>query len=435
MADVETGDVWGVATSAAAEARPLFSPDGQSIAYTASDEPVTWAFTSHVYVLPAEGGEPRRIAATFDEQPNLIGWSADSQVLYFTETHGTVSRLSALPIDGGEPRAMSEGGPDVFSATLNHSRTTFGFSGQSADVPPEAFVSAVDEWSPTRVSAANADIPPHPIPRTEEVRWTAPDGLEIEGLVTYPVGYEPGQQVPLLVIAHGGPTGVMTRTFVANLGVYPVATYAAEGFAVFRPNFRGSSGYGREFRYANYDDWGVGDYEDIMSGVDHLVEEGVADPDRLGFMGWSYGGYMTSQVITKTDRFRAASVGAAVTNLMSFTGTADVPGFIPDYFDGEFWEDLDPYAQHSAMFNVQGVTTPTLIQHGERDARVPLSQGQELYNALVRQDVTAQMVVYPRQPHGLQEPRLLIDAGQRNLEWFRTHVLGRAATQTDQPDT
>ena len=228
--------------------------------------------------------------------------------------------------------------------------------------------------------------------------------------------------MPLVVIVHGGPTGVFTQSFIGSRGAYPIAAFAEAGLAVLRVNPRGSSGYGKDFRYANYDDWGFGDYNDIMSGVDHVIAMGVADADRLGIMGWSYGGYMTSWVITQTDRFKAASVGAGVTNLMSFTGTADIPGFIPDYFQDEFWDDLEPYRKHSAMFNVAGVTTPTLIQHGENDARVPVSQGYELYNALKRQGVETQMVVYPRQPHGIREPRLQLDAMKRNLEWFTTRL-------------
>jgi dipeptidyl aminopeptidase/acylaminoacyl peptidase len=188
---------------------------------------------------------------------------------------------------------------------------------------------------------------------------------------------------------------------------------------------RGSSGYGRAFRYANYGDWGGGDYQDIMSGVDAMIDRGIVDPDRLGVMGWSYGGYMTSWVITQTDRFRAASVGAGLPNLMSFAGTADVPGFIPDYFGGEYWDVLDKWQARSAMFNIKGVTTPTLIQHGERDDRVPISQAYELYNALGRQGVETKMVVYPRQPHGIREPKLQLDAMQRNVEWFNRWVKPR----------
>ena len=161
-----------------------------------------------------------------------------------------------------------------------------------------------------------------------------------------------------------------------------------------------------------------------MSGVDHVLALGLADPNRLGVMGWSYGGFMTSWVITQTRRFRAASVGAGVTDLVSFTGTSDIPGFLPDYFGGEFWDKdrLEAYRAHSPMSHVKGVTTPTLIQHGERDERVPLSQGQELYNALKRQGCTTKMVIYPRTPHNLEEPRLILDSMNRNLEWFDRYV-------------
>jgi dipeptidyl aminopeptidase/acylaminoacyl peptidase len=157
--------------------------------------------------------------------------------------------------------------------------------------------------------------------------------------------------------------------------------------------------------------------------VDHLIERGISDPERLGIMGWSYGGYMTSWTITQTSRFKAASVGAGVTNLMSFNGTTDIPGFLPDYFEAEFWDDPTVYQEHSAMFQVKGVTMPTLIQHGEEDKRVPLSQGKELYNALKRQGVEVEMVIYPRQEHGPSEPRLIMDVMQRNLDWFDRWIM------------
>src|SRR5205085_7073579 len=177
-------------------------------------------------------------------------------------------------------------------------------------------------------------------------------------------------------------------------------------------------------RYAHYGACGGGVFQDVMAGVDHVIKMCLADPDRLGIMGWSYGGYMTSWTITQTKRFKAASVGAGVTNLVSFTGTADIPSFLPDYFAGEFWDNPDTYRKHSPMFHVKGVRTPTLIQHGERDERVPLSQGQELYNALKRQGCVTQMVIYPRSPHAIEEPRLLLDCMKRNLEWFDRYVRG-----------
>jgi dipeptidyl aminopeptidase/acylaminoacyl peptidase len=309
---------------------------------------------------------------------------------------------------------------------LNHSRSMIGFSAQRSDRSSEAYASQLGNFSPVQVSRVNSDLPDLPLGRTEVIRWKSVDGLEIEGLLTYPVGYERGKKYPLLLIIHGGPAGVFTQTFIGNRSPYPIAIFAARGYAVLRPNVRGSSGYGKEFRYANYGDWGGKDYQDLMKGVDQVIQMGVADPERLGVMGWSYGGFMTSWVITQTKRFKAASVGAGVTNLMSFTGTADIPGFIPDYFGAEFWENLEPYRSHSAMFHVKGVSTPTFIQHGERDERVPISQGYELYNALKRQGVTVKMVVYPRTPHGIREPKLLLDAMRRNLEWFDQYVRGVA---------
>jgi dipeptidyl aminopeptidase/acylaminoacyl peptidase len=288
-------------------------------------------------------------------------------------------------------------------------------------------VSGLDRWAPVQISHTQ-DLPAQSLGKSEVVSWRSADGQTIEGLLTYPVGYAPGTRVPLLVVVHGGPTGVFLRSFTGTPSPYPVAIFAERGYAVLRANVRGSSGYGRDFRYANYGDWGGGDYRDILAGVDALVAKGLADPERLGIMGWSYGGYMTSWVITQTRRFKAASVGAGVTNLMSFTGTADIPSFIPDYFGGDFWDVFDRWRTHSAMFNVRGVSTPTLILHGEQDLRVPISQGYELYNALKRQGVATKMVVYPRQPHGIQEPKLMLDAMNRNLEWFDHWLLGRPAS-------
>jgi dipeptidyl aminopeptidase/acylaminoacyl peptidase len=226
-------------------------------------------------------------------------------------------------------------------------------------------------------------------------------------------------------VIHGGPTGVFTQAFlVSNRSPYPLEVFTARGYAILRVNPRGSSGYGQKFRFANMKDWGGADYKDLITGVDHVIEMGVADPERLGVMGWSYGGYMTSWIVTQTHRFKAASVGAGVTNLMSFIGTADIPSFIPDYFGGQPWENLDLYRSHSAMFNVKGVVTPTLIQHGEADERVPISQGYEFYNALKVQNVPTRMIVLPRMPHGPNEPKMVLKAKQTNLEWFEKYLGG-----------
>jgi dipeptidyl aminopeptidase/acylaminoacyl peptidase len=420
--DVATGTVKPLVKSGAAESQPHYSPDGRTIAFVASDSPATWAGESSVHVVPATGGEPRKLAATFDSKPAIVGWSADGKRIYFQETRGTVSRLSALPVDGGAAADLGSGERHDQFTRLNAPRTMVGYVSQNSDHAPEAFVTTLDSFTATQVSRVNADAPSHPIGRTEVIRWKSTEGLEIEGLLTYPVGYEKGRRYPLILNIHGGPAGVFVQSYLAARGIYPLAAFSAQGYAVLRPNPRGSSGYGKAFRHANRKDWGGGDYRDLMAGVDDVVARGIADPDRLGVMGWSYGGFMTSWTITQTKRFKAASVGAGVTNLMSFNGTADIPSFVPDYFGAESWDNLELYRAHSAMFQVKGVTTPTLILHGEADVRVPVSQGYEFYNALKRQKVPVKMVTYPRQPHGPNEPKFVLDIGQRLLEWFNGYL-------------
>lgn len=426
--DLVTGKITPIAGTAAAESGPHYSPDGRFLAFTASDDPPTWAFSGSVKVMERNGGNLRTLASTYDQQPGIVGWSRDGSRIFISETHGTVNAITALPLDGGSEQPVSSAEVMVNSPNLNRTRTHFGFSSQDFDRPPEAYATSVAHFDAHPVSQVQ-ELPAIPIGRNEVIQWNSPDGRQIEGVLTYPVGYRSGSRVPLLLVVHGGPTGVFTRSFLGNSGSYPLAAFASNGYALLRVNPRGSSGYGKEFRYANYQDWGGGDYQDLMAGVDHVVEMGVADADRLGVMGWSYGGYMTSWIITQTHRFQAASVGAGVTNLMSFTGVSDVPGFVPDYFHGEYWETFDSWRSHSAMFQVGGVKTPTLIQHGGQDQRVPISQSYEFRNALLQQGVPVKMVVYPRQPHGIQEPKLLLDAMHRNLDWFNQWILKKPANR------
>ncbi len=428
--DVASGEVKTLAATTAAEGSPAYSPDGKWIAFTISDDPPRWAGYQRLALIPAGGGTPKLLPETFDAQPAVIDWSGDGKQIYFVETRGTVSRVAALDVATGTVREINNGNEVLGNFSMNRNGTVLSFTMQSSETAPEAFVSSMNSFAPVQISRANADLPKLPVGKTEVLRWKSSDGLEVEGLLTYPVGYKAGTRVPLLLVIHGGPAGVFTQSYLAGRGPYPLATFASRGFAVLRVNPRGSSGYGQKFRYANIKDWGGGDYNDLLTGVDRVVQMGVADPERLGVMGWSYGGFMTSWTITQTHRFKAASVGAAVTNLMSFIGTADIPSFIPDYFGAQPWENLEVYRTHSAMFNAKGVKTPTLIQHGEADERVPISQGYEFYNALKVQNVPVRMIVLPRMPHGPNEPKMVLKAKQTNLEWFEKYLSGTGNAKT-----
>jgi dipeptidyl aminopeptidase/acylaminoacyl peptidase len=424
---VADGSLRSLSATAAAETDPFYSPDGRWIAFTKGAEPTRWARHDRLHVVAASGGTPRALAETPDGSPGLIGWSGDGRRIVAMETERVTGRLYAVPVDGGAPVTLDAGGQSIASATLNRAGTTLGLATADVDRAPEPFAAPLaDRLALTRLATVQPALPAMP-GRTEVISWKSKDGREIDGLLTYPAAYKSGTRVPLVLNIHGGPAGVFSRSFIGGASPYPLAAFAARGYAILRVNPRGSSGYGVAFRQANLSDWGGGDYQDLMSGVDHVITMGVADGDRLGVMGWSYGGFMTSWVITQTTRFKAASAGAAVTHLTSFTGTTDIPSFIPDYFNGEFWDRGDAWRQHSPLMHVKAVKTPTLIQSGEADDRVPISQSYELYNALKRLGVTTKFTVYPRQPHGFVEPKMTLDAARANLEWFDRFVKGASA--------
>ncbi len=421
--EVATSRITPVAATEASEDNPNYSPDGKWLAISTSDGPPRWAQSDRIVLHPTAGGTPKPLSVTFDAGPGIAGWSPDGKYIRFAEPKGTVSSFYAFDVAANNIAEIDTGvGPGVAGGfSFSEDGKVGAFVWQSTQTPPELFV-----WSfgnrPVQISKANEEYRKMTVEKTEVVKWKSKDGREIEGLLTYPVGYTAGTKVPLILNVHGGPAGVFQQSYIGGRGVYPLATFASKGYAILRPNPRGSSGYGTEFRRANIKDWGGMDYEDLMTGVDHVIAMGVADANRLGVMGWSYGGYMTSTIITKTKRFKAASAGAPVTNLMSFNGTADIPSFVPDYFGGDFWNDPAIYSKHSAMFNIKNAVTPTLVQHGEADIRVPIEQGYQLYMALKRQNVPTRMLILPRQPHGPNEPKMQIAAMQANLDWFEKYL-------------
>ncbi|HEU5086940.1 MAG TPA: S9 family peptidase [Roseiflexaceae bacterium] len=414
-----------IATLASWGPKPFVSPDGAWIACVASEGPPRWAFDWRVVVYPIVGGEGRRLHDTPDSQQAIVGWSPDSRQVYVWENSGVAAQLYALALDGAAPQPLRA--PAFFSQVNMNAGGKAVFVAEDFDQPNALHVADLVAGSEAAVLAAPAlpaGWPAAALPRAEVLRWKSADGTEIEGIVTYPLGNQAGP-APLVVIVHGGPTGVFQRSYLGTyIGYGHLCGLAERGYATLRVNPRGSSGYGRAFRFANDQDWGGGDYADIMAGVDTLIERGIADGDRLGIMGWSYGGFMTSWAITQTQRFKAACVGAAVTSLASFNGTADIPSFVPDYFGGEFWDDDTLYRKHSPVYQADRVITPALVQHGQDDIRVPLSQGREFYNALKRRGVPTELVIYPRQGHAFNEPRLIIDVRKRSLAWFDRYMLG-----------
>ena len=419
----DSGAIVPLVRTGGVEGSPIFSPDGRRITYTSTGEQPEPIGMRDIYIMDADGGNSIKLGHTPDRNASLLGWSADGNEVLFTEALG-VSRaiLSISARDANqEVKTLTPLDGTLGSADYDPASGQLAYTYQTPDWPAEVFVQETNGM-PKKVSAVNSGIELPNMGKTEVIRWKSYDGLEIEGLLTYPVNYQPGQKVPLILQIHGGPAGVFTKTFTGNPSIYMTQYFAEQGYAVLKPNPRGSSGYGKEFRYANFKDWGYGDYEDLMSGVDKTIEMGLADEDKLTAMGWSYGGYMTSFLVTRTDRFKAASMGAGLPNMVSMVTTTDIPDYIVGHFGGEFWDDYETYEKHSAMYRIKHVVTPTQVIHGANDLRVPFTQGQEFYVALQRRGVPTEMLVLPRTPHGPREPKLLMEVSPRILGWFKKYL-------------
>ncbi len=406
-----------------ADSSPRWSPDGKWIAFISNDGKRDWTGNRYLCLTDPEGKSVINLTKSFDEEVVNLVWSLDSSALYFSAAQGVSQPIFRIEAKGGTPAKLTTGDDVYTSLSLSTKSRMFAFIRQSASQLPQVFVADPDVTQLNQVTDLNPQIKSMALGPSEVIKWKSKDGkFSLEGLLVKPLGFSAGKRYPLLLVVHGGPAGVFSNTFSARRGAYPIQVFAAEGYAVFMPNPRGSGAYGEAFRKANIKDWGIGDYQDIMAGVDYVIAQGIADPDRLGIMGWSYGGYMTSWVITQTNRFKAASVGAGVTNAYSFYGQTDIPDFMVAYYGAMPWDDPQEYIRHSAMFHASQIKTPTLIQHGREDRRVPLPQGQELYLALRGLNVPTEFVVYPRQGHGLTEPKLVRDAMKRNLDWFRKWI-------------
>ena len=411
------------------ESSPRVSPDGATVAFRSTGDRPEPVGLGDVYTVPVTGGPATRLAETPDRSPGILGWSRDGSLVYVAEAHRTSRRVFALPTDGSAPTALTPG-PGVFrSAAVAAEADVMAFTHETPDTPWDLFAADLAAgggpsaaFEPRRLTDLHAEVPRPAMGETSVLTWDAEDGLEIEGLLTLPPNHEAGNRVPLILNVHGGPAGVYSETFTGAPSIYMLQYFAAEGFATLRPNPRGSTGYGKEFRFANVKDWGFGDMDDLMAGVDLLIERGIADPSRLFIMGWSYGGYMTSFAVTRTDRFVAASMGAGLPNLISMVTTTDIQDYLAAHLGGDFWDDYEIYEAHSAIYRIGEVTTPTQVIHGAEDLRVPFTQGQEFYRALDRRGVPTEMVVYPRTPHGPREPKFLMDVSERILAWFREHT-------------
>jgi dipeptidyl aminopeptidase/acylaminoacyl peptidase len=357
----------------------------------------------------------------------------DGASLWFTAADRTYQSVFTYDVAA---RRYSQRTKDVLVTGVSMSRdgSRIAMTLDTPDLPAEVYVAGALDAAAQRLTTTNGWLSEVALGRSEVITWKSRDGNSVEGVLLYPVGYTAGTKVPLVVSAHGGPTGAHTNGFKGGTG--PSQTWASRGWAVLYPNPRGSTGYGAQFMRANIGDWGGGDYRDIMAGVDEVIKRGIADPDRMAFEGWSYGGYLTSWVVSQTGRFKAAMMGAGLPSLLSMAGTTDIPGYISTFFNGGPQYDgslvnknIRFYLERSAISYSDKVTTPLLILHGANDERVPIGQPMEFYRALKDRGKTTELVFYPREGHGLSEYYHQLDRMQREYEWMARYTLGNRVLQ------
>ena len=417
------GEPRQLTTNPGADRSPAWSPDGRWIAHVSTLKPeLIWYATDHLAVIPADGGEAQVLSSALDRSVRSPSFTLDSKAIRFLLEDSGNQHLASIPVGGGAVTRVVAGDRDVRS---HHAAS----SGQTALLvshpqrPPEVFTADLRQLSRTN-DALFSEIT---LGEVENIHFKSKDGTEVEGFVTKPPDFVAGRRYPTILWIHGGPVSQYSTRFNAQWHVF-----AGAGYVVVSANPRGSSGYGEAFSHAIWADWGNKDYEDVMAAVDHVVELGYSDPERLGVGGWSYGGILTNYVITKTGRFKAATSGASETNYLSAYGT--------DHYQLQWelelglpWENAELYNKISPITHVANIVTPTLVLCGEVDWNVPLNQSEQLYQSLKRRGVDTKLIIYPGQSHGIRVPSYQKDRYERYLAWFNRLLRGMEETPKPTP--
>lgn len=445
--DFERGEVWVMAAdggstqqltdNGVAEGGAELSPDNRWVLFTSgsrSDLGESY-FNTNLFVVPAAGGEVRELAPELGLGLDQAAWSADGRSIWVLANAGVRDRLLRVPLEGGSPATVFDGDHQLASWSYVPSLDRHVFTRRTSTTPGDVWTLSGSS-TPVQVTHVFDDVARrYRLPREEAIEWQGEDGVTVEGLLYYPLDHVEGQRYPLVVQTHGGPAS-SDQFGEWSSGDY-VQVLARLGYFVLKPNYRGSTGYGDEFLRDMVGSYFDQAHKDVMAGVDHLVERGLVDGDRMAKMGWSAGGHMTNKIITYTDRFKAASSGAGAANWISMYAQSDVRTYRTPWFGGTPWEadaPIEVYWEHSPLKYVSNVTTPTIFLVGEEDPRVPMPQSVEMWRGVRDQGVPTHLYVAPREPHGWQELRHRLFKANVELDWFERWVMDRTWTWETAPE-
>ncbi|MEO8358883.1 MAG: S9 family peptidase [Vicinamibacteria bacterium] len=430
VVNTETATVRPLVTQDGPDANPRFSPDGTQVAFSTAMMEVASFFykNGRIAVIQAKGGGAiTALSTSFDEDPQLVAWTKSG--LYLAASQKTESALFKLDPATRVISRISLSQPISSGFSFGREGSDVAFVGSSGASYPEVYVGPVGDGAAHKVSNVGGDLASLTLGKSEVVSWKSADGTIIEGVLRKPEGYKPGTAAPLIVVIHGGPTGVSRPSLFAGTYVYPIELWLSKGALILEPNYRGSAGYGEAFRSLNVRNLGVGDAWDVLSGVDSLITKGLVDKAKVGVAGWSQGGYISAFLTTHDSaRFRAVSVGAGISNWVTYYVSTDIHPFTRQYLKATPWDDPEIYRKTSPMTYIKGAKAPTLIQHGDADQRVPVSDALELYQGLRDQSVETRLALYKGFGHSLNKPKALRHAMQENLDWFDKYLFNAPGT-------
>jgi dipeptidyl aminopeptidase/acylaminoacyl peptidase len=436
IVSVADGKVRPLVTQPGSDSGPVWSPDGSKIAFGSAMTKEFSFLNGSIAVIPASGGRIENLTAAFDEDPFIVRWTPAG--IFFSASQRTWSFLYS--IDPATRAVKKYAAADRWIGSgfsLTPDGQWVAFSAADGSTLGEIYVAPLAATlKPRKLTDMTAQTAKWAKSALEVVSWKSQDGAAIEGVLHKPIGFQSGKKYPLLVVIHGGPTGISRPTAFSSASIYPIDIWTAKGALVLEPNYRGSAGYGEAFRSLNVRNLGVGDAWDVLSGIDYLIKEGLADPNQVGTMGWSQGGYISAFLTTHDSaRFKAVSVGAGISDWMTYYVNTDITQFTRHYLKATPWDDPEIYAKTSPITYVKNAKAPTLIQHGATDQRVPPPNAFQLYRGLQDVGVPSKLIIYKGFEgigHGPSKPKSSRAVMQHNLEWFDKYIWGVSTTTTSQ---
>ncbi len=408
-------------TNASTDGFEDWSPDSKEILYTSNlnDTTSNYYMNSKLFILNLESKVSRQIAKDLDEDLGGLQWKQTGIFAsVWNKTRRPIYRIDAKT---GNHTVFLNNPEQIYGISFSKNADRMAFVGRNGNQLNEVFTTPIVNPKPEKLTDMTSQISGWKVAQSEVISWKSKDGAVIEGVLHKPSNYDASKKYPLLVVIHGGPTGIDTPTPVPGY-VYPILQWLDKGSLVLRVNYRGSAGYGEAFRSLNVKNLGVGDAWDVLSGVEHLNSKGMIDTSKLGCMGWSQGGYISAFLTTNSDIFKAISVGAGISNWTTYYVSTDIHPFTRQYLKATPWSDEAIYKKTSPMTNINNAKTPTLIQHGEFDRRVPISNAYELVQGLRDKGVPSDLIVYKGFGHGITKPKERLAATWHNWQWFNKYL-------------